>query len=66
MDIGWGCRCATSYCDLDLTFNLATHPLPFKSCPGHFTETVTCRKLILDRDTLFRGVGVQCDDMAMV
>ena len=22
-DIGWGCRCATSWCDLDLTFDLA-------------------------------------------
>ena len=21
-DIGWGCSCATSLCDLDLTFNL--------------------------------------------
>ena len=29
-DIGWGCRCAMSWCDLDLTFDLAVVPLTFK------------------------------------
>ena len=29
-DIGWGCRCATSWCDLDLTFDLAVVTLTFK------------------------------------
>ena len=29
-DIGWGCRCATSWCDLDLTFALAVMTLGLK------------------------------------
>ena len=29
-DIGWGCRCATSWSDLDLTFDLATVTLSLK------------------------------------
>ena len=29
-DIGWGCRCETSWCDLDLTFDLAIVTLTFK------------------------------------
>ena len=29
-DIGWGCRCATSWCDLDLTFELAVVTLTYK------------------------------------
>ena len=36
-DIGWGCRCATSWSDLDLTL----------TC---IVAAVTCRKLILGRD----------------
>ena len=29
-DIGWGCKCATSWCDLDLTFDLAVMTLSLK------------------------------------
>ena len=29
-DIGWGCRCATSWSDLDLTFDLAVVTLSLK------------------------------------
>ena len=29
-DIGWGCRCEVSWCDLDLTFNLAVVALTSK------------------------------------
>ena len=41
-----GCRCAVSWCDLDLTFDLAV----VKFCPGNISETVKCRKLIVGRD----------------
>ena len=30
-DIGWGCRCATSWCDLDLTFYLCRSDLEFEN-----------------------------------
>ena len=33
-DIGWGCRCAMSWCDLDLTFNLVVVTLTFKILSG--------------------------------
>ena len=44
-----GCRCATLWCDLDLTFNLAVMTLTYKSL-GCISETVRCRKLIFGRD----------------
>ena len=44
------CRCATSWCDLDLTFDLAVVTLTIKFCPGYIPETVRCRKLVLGRD----------------
>ena len=31
-DIGWACGCATSWCDLDLTFELAVMTLSLKYC----------------------------------
>ena len=45
---GWvgGCRCAVSWCYLDLTFDLAV----VKSILGCISETVRCRKLILSSD----------------
>ena len=30
-DIGWGCRCVTSWCDLDLTFDLAVVTLTYNA-----------------------------------
>ena len=33
-DIGWGCRCATSWSDLDLTLDLAVVTLTFKILSG--------------------------------
>ena len=48
-DIGWGCRCAVSWCDLDLTFDLAV--------VTYISETVRCRKLILGREI---GWGSSC------
>ena len=33
-DIGWGCRCAMSWCDLDLTFDLAVVTLTYKILSG--------------------------------
>ena len=44
-----GCRCATSWFDLDLTFDLAVMTLTIKSCLGC---SVWCRRLKL---TLVRG-----------
>ena len=46
-----GCRYATSWSDLDLTFNLAVVTLSYKIfCPGYISETIRCRKLMLGRD----------------
>ena len=39
----------TSWCDLDLTLDLAIVTLTYKSCPDYISETVRCRKLILNR-----------------
>ena len=39
-----------SWCDLDLTFDLAEVTLTFKICPGNISETVKCRKLMVDKD----------------
>ena len=44
------CGCAASWCDLDVTFDLAVVTLTYKSCPGYISETVRCGKLILGRD----------------
>ena len=50
IDIGGGCRCAASWCDIDLTFDLAVVTLTLISCLGYISKTVRCRKLILGRD----------------
>ena len=42
-----GCRCATSWSDIDLTFDLAVVTLTYQTCLGYILKTVTCRKLIL-------------------
>ena len=39
-----------SWCDLELTFDLAVVTLTYKSYPGYILETVRWRKLILGRD----------------
>ena len=44
-----GCRCATSWCELDLTFDLAVVTFTFKIFPGNISEAVKCRKLIVGR-----------------
>ena len=46
-----GCRCAISWCDLDLTFGLAVtnkYPLPLKSCQGYVSETLRYMVSALD------------------
>ena len=60
------CRCALSWCDLDLTFDLAVVTLTFKSYPGYISETVRCRKLILGRDILVGVLGVQHHDVTLI
>ena len=44
------CSCATSCCDLDLTFDIAVVTFTFKFCPGYFLETVRSRRFIFGRD----------------
>ena len=44
------CRCAMSWSDQDLTFDLSVVTLTYKSCPGYITESVRCRKLMCSRD----------------
>ena len=44
------CRCATSWCELSLTFDLVTVTMSLNSCQGHFLDSVRCRRLILGRD----------------
>ena len=39
-----------SWCDLDLTFDLAVVTLTSKICPGNISETVKCRKLKVGKD----------------
>ena len=41
------CRCAVSWCDIDMTFDLAIVTLTFKILSGYILETVRCRTLIL-------------------
>ena len=43
-----GCRCAASFGDLDLTFDLAT--FTFKLFSGLYHETMRCSKMILGMD----------------
>ena len=50
-----GCMCATSWCDLDLIFDLAIVTLTYKILSGYILETVRCRKLIRGRDI---GLGL--------
>ena len=51
-----GCRCAMSWCDFDLTFDLVVVTLTFKIlCVLHLRNR--CRKLILDRNI---GWGCRC------
>ena len=45
-----GCRCATSWGDLDLTFDITLVTLTFKMLLSYNSETVRCRKLMLGRD----------------
>ena len=37
-DIGWGCRCAVSWCDMDLTFDLAVVTLTFTILSGLYLK----------------------------
>ena len=46
-EIGSGCRCAVSWCDLDLNFDLAKVTLSLKILCGLYLGN---RKLILGRD----------------
>ena len=39
-----------SWCDLDLTFDLAVVTLNFNFFPDYVSESVRCRKLIFGRD----------------
>ena len=58
--------CATSWCDLDLTFDLAIVTLTIKTCPGYISETIRCRNLMLGRDIWLGGVGVQSHGLTLM
>ena len=47
-----GCRCTTSWCELDLTFDLVIVTMILKILSGHFFDSIKCRRL-----TLVRGIG---------
>ena len=44
------CRCAMSWCELDLTFGLAVVTLTYTILSRPYLRTVRCRKLMLGRD----------------
>ena len=45
-----GCMCATSFCDLDLTFDLVILIMGFKVLSGLLLDSIRCRRLTLGRD----------------
>ena len=45
-----GCRCATSWCDLDMTLELTAVILSLKILSGCISEAIRCKKLLLCRD----------------
>ena len=45
-----GCRCATSWCVLDLTFDFAIVTLSLKILSGLYLGTIRCRKLLFGMD----------------
>ena len=47
-DIGWGCRCALSWCVFELTFDHPVVTPTFKILPG--LHLGNCRKVIAGRD----------------
>ena len=49
--LGKGFRYAASYCDCEFTFDVAIVTLNLKPCPSYISETLTCGKWILGRDT---------------
>ena len=44
------CRCATSFSDLDLTFDLVVVTMNFKIFLGYLLDSIMCRRLTLGRD----------------
>ena len=50
-----GCRCATSWCDLDLTFDHAVVTWTNNILSGLYFRIIRCGKLILGRDI---GLGM--------
>ena len=66
IDIGWGCRFAISWCNLNLTFDLAVVTFNFKkSCESSILEAIRYRMLILGREIGW-GVGVQHPNVTLV
>ena len=55
-----------SWCDLDLTFDLAVVTLTYKILSGLYLRTVRCRKLILGKDNWLGDVGVQCHGVTLI
>ena len=49
-DIGWGCRCAASWFDLDLTFDLAVVTLSLKILSRLYLGHHKLKKVLSDLD----------------
>ena len=41
-DIAWSSKCATSWCQLDWTFDFAVVTLTLKSSRGYISKTIRC------------------------
>ena len=52
-----GCQCATSWCELNLTFDLVVVTMSFKILSG-LLNFVRCRRWKLGKDIGWGGVGV--------
>ena len=60
------CRCATSWCDLDLNFDLAVVTLTYKILSGLYLRNSKVWKLILGRDIGWGVVGVHHHGVVLI
>ena len=60
------CRCATSWCDLDLTFDLAVVTLTYKILSGLYLGNCKVWEIDTWLGHWFRVVGVQHHGMTLI
>ena len=61
-----GCRCATSWCDLDLTFDLAVVTLTYKMLPGLYLRNRKVQEVDTWYGYWLGGVGVQRHGVTLI